>query len=125
MIAAVTDRTGGYYTHDDLNRVSSNINYLAGLLNGYGYSIAVDVRTDWARSDVPRVSDMSAYIGSVLAIKTRFYGTTALPAVMDYIGYIDANNIELLLFEVEKHITNMVAAFHYCGTRSCGQGAIL
>jgi len=125
MITSVTDRTGGNYTHDDLNRVSSNINYLAGLLNGYGYSVAVNVRTDWTRGDVPRAADVSAYIGSVAAIKARFYGTTAIPAAMDYIGYADANNIELLLLEIENYITKMTAAFHYCGARSCGQGAIL
>ena len=40
--ALVTDRTAGaYYNASDLNRVGEAMQYVAGLLNGYGYAVSV------------------------------------------------------------------------------------
>jgi len=134
LMPFVTDRTAadvrdktikGYYTHIDLNRVGHNVDHLARVLNGYGYSVSVLPRTDWAADDVPRVSDMETYIGDVKEIKDKFYGTTALPDSMNNLTFTDANNIEKLLEEIETYINRMVAGFRKCGTFKSGQGVIL
>jgi hypothetical protein len=125
MMPSVTDRTGGYYTHADLNRVGHNLDYLAGLLNGYGYFVPVSPKTNWKQGDIPRLSDMETYLKDLNAIKNRFYGTTELPAAMSGINHQDANNIEKLLSEIEEYIKRMVEGFRFSGTFKSGQGVIL
>jgi len=115
----------GAYNYSDLNRVGDAISYLAGLLSGYGYPVTVTAKDDWVQSDIPREADMTAYLADLNALRSGFYGTTSLPSSMSGIFYTDANNIEQLLLEVETNITNMIAAFQYCGVAKCGTEVIL
>ena len=115
----------GAYNAADLNRVGHNVDYLAGVLNGYGYLVSVSPETDWTISDIPRASDMAQYLADLNAIKDKFYGTTPLPASMNDLTHTDANNIEKLLEEIEPYINRMVAGFRKCGTFKSGQGVIL
>ena len=115
----------GTYNAEDLNRVSQAVQYIADLLNGYGYFVPVAVRTDWSRADIPRAADMAVYLGNVQAIKNKFYGTTPLPDTMSSLTHTDANNIEKLLLEIEVYINRMTAGFRRCGTFYSGQGVIL
>ena len=124
-VEPVIDRTGGHYTHEDLNRVGVNVQHLADLLNGYGYAVSVSPKTDWTVEYIPRESNMEAYLADVAAIKESFYGTTPIPANMNNLTYTDANNIEKLLVEIETYINRMVAGFRKCGTFKSGQGVIL
>ena len=121
----ITNRTGGYYNAEDLNRVGDAVQYLADLLNGYGYAVSVSPKTDWTVSDIPRTANMAQYLTDINTIKTKFYGTTELPASMSGIDYTDANNIEKLLLEIETYINRMIDGFRYCGTFYSGQGVIL
>ena len=124
-VTPVTNRTGGHYTYDDLNRVGGNMRYLADLLVSYGYAETVKPKTNWAVGDIPRDSEMVWYLDDVRSVKSAFYGTTPLPESMEHINFTDANNIEKLLEEIETYINRMVAGFRKCGTFHCGQGVIL
>lgn len=115
----------GAYNHTDLNRVSHAIQYIVDLLDTYGYSVSISVRTDWSETDIPTESDMQDYLGGVQAIKDKFYGVTPLPDSMNNLTYIGANNVEKLLLEIELYINRMVAGFRRCGTFLSGQGVIL
>jgi len=126
LIATGGDGTQrGAYNYVDFNRVGEAIQYLAGLLNANGYYVAVSARTDWAVGDKPRTSAAAAYLADVAAIKAIFYGTTPLPPSMNKLTYVGANNIEALLWEVERYLNLMVAGRRKCGTFRCGQGVIL
>lgn len=124
-VTPVTNRTGGHYTYDDLNRVGGDMRYLADLLVSYGYTVTVTAKSDWTAGGVPRSADMVTYIADLEALKSAFYGTTALPEGMERIDYRDANNIEKLLEEIETYINRMVAGFRKCGTFKSGQGVVL
>lgn len=115
----------GAYNYTDLNRVGQAVQYLADLLNNYGYSVSVSPKTDWAISDIPRDSDMTRYLADLNALKDKFYGTTELPDSMNDLTVTAANNIEKLLLEIETYINRMVAGFRKCGTFKSGQGVIL
>jgi hypothetical protein len=115
----------GAYNSSDLNRVGEAISYIAGLLNGYGYAVTVNPKTDWAVSDIPSGTQMNSYFNDLSSIKNVFYGTTELPASMNHIDHEDANNIEILMLEIETYINRMVAGFRKCGTFKSGQGVIL
>ncbi|MEL4106773.1 hypothetical protein AAFA46_08060 [Oscillospiraceae bacterium WX1] len=106
----------GSYNSNDLNRVGEAVQYLAGLLNGYGYPVTVNPKTDWVQGNIPTSTQMAAYLTDVAAIKARFYGTTEIPGAMNNLAYEQANNIELLLLEVDTLIIGMVTAFQYAGT---------
>ena len=125
MRPLVTNRVGGYYNAEDLNRVDGVVQYLADTLELCGYSVVVAPKIDWEKEDIPRVSEMETYLGDVKALKDKFYGTTPLPESMDYLAYTDANNIEKLLLEIETYINRMIDGFRYCGTFKSGQGVIL
>jgi hypothetical protein len=112
--------TKGEYRYTDLNRVGSALQYLAELLSIYGYPVTVTARTNLSRADIPRQSDMQAYLGDVVNIKGRFYGSTFLPATMDHLSFADANSIELLLLEIEAMIDNMIGNFQFSGGFYCG-----
>jgi hypothetical protein len=115
----------GFYNHTDLNRVGHNVDYLSGVLNGYGYLVVTTPKENWAVGDIPRVADMELYLEDLNALKSAFYGTTPLPESMEHINFTDANNIEKLLEEIETYINRMVDGFRVCGTFHCGQGVIL
>lgn len=134
MMPVVIDRTAidvanktekGFYNHTDLNRVGHNVGYLSGVLNGYGYAVTVNPKTNWEQKDTPRQTEMTLYLADLNALKSAFYGTTELPGAMDNLNYEDANNIEMLLLEIEEYINRMVAGFRKCGTFRSGQGVIL
>lgn len=111
----------GAYNAADLNRVGQAIQYLADLLNSYGYSATISPKTDWVISDIPRAADVTQYIADLNTLKNAFYGTTELPDSMNNLTVTAANNIEKLLLEIEDYITNMAAAFVYSGEVYSGE----
>lgn len=130
MMPCVTDRTAadvrnktskGFYNATDLNRVGHNVGYLANLLYEHGYTIAVSPKANWQMRDIPRIADMAVYLADVEALKSALSGTTPLPDTMDDLTVEAANNIEQLLCEIERNITNMTAAWHYSGELYSGE----
>ena len=119
------DGSKGSYNATDLNRVGQAIQYLADLLNSYGYSVTISPKTDWTISDIPRESDMTLYLADLEALKAAFYGTVTLPGSMDNLTPETANDIEKPLLEIETYINRMVAGFRKCGTFKCGQGEVI
>ena len=121
-ITPVTNRAyGDQYTFEDVNRVGNDIQYLADLLNSYGYAVSVSPKTTWGVGEKQRVNAMTQYLADLAALKTSFYGTITLPSTMDAATHTEANNIEKLLLEIEDNLTQMAAAFRYCGELICGE----
>ena len=119
---------GAKYNHTDLNRVAQCVEYLAGALNGYGYSVTVDVKTDWAQADKPRAGQMEMYLDNLQALIDNYYtlpDTPEKPASMNNLTWQGANNIEKLLVDIKEIIQRMEAGFRKCGTFKSGQGVIL
>lgn len=114
----------GAYNATDLNRVGSAINYVAGRLNGCGLALAVSPKIDWMARDIPTPTQMTAYLADVGKIRAALavYSTTPeVPADMEKLTYIEANNIEQILLDVDALITNMAAAYYYAGELYSGE----
>jgi len=112
----ITDRTGGYYTAGDLNRVGSAMKYIGDRLSEYGYSADISPKLDFAMQDVRNAALMTRYISDLNALKNAFtvYSTTPEPPEnMNWLTYIEANNIEKILQDIDALITCMSAAFLY------------
>jgi len=127
--ANVTNRTAkGFYNTDDLNRVGLNVQTLAGVMNDYGYSVTVTAKTDWTAADLPREADMVTYLGNIAALETAYYTlstTPALPADMELLTWLVANNIEQNLADMKTILENMIADFKYSGTFYSDQEVVL
>ena len=124
----ITDRTEfdvlnrnekGTYNVSDLNRVGECVQILADELKLYGYSIVVNVKTDWQMGDIPTTSDMETYLENIDALIDASYTlaqTPPLPESMAYLNWRSANAIEQILVDIRTITIRMIADFRYCGT---------
>lgn len=114
----------GAYNASDLNRVSSAVNYVANRLVDQGYSVAVSPKTTWQESDIPTESDMEAYLSDVQTLRSVLPVPSSAPSVpedMAGLTYIEANNIEQILLDVDALVTEMINAYFYSDEISCGE----
>ncbi len=108
----------GAYNHTDLNRVEDAVAYLAGRLNELGYHVAPLVTQTWNTTSIPKPADMTRYLNNVREIREAFVTlrtTPDVPATMRKLTYVEANEIEQILHDVEMLVNNMVSAFTYSG----------
>ena len=121
--ALVTDRgSGATYGIDDTNRVGSATALLAQILTAEGYVTTVNVKTDWAITDIYYVDQLETYLGNVKKCKIQLVGAYDVPLPEDvyYWDYEDANNIERCLIWLKQALDRMRQAYIYCGTINCG-----
>ena len=114
----------GAYNHTDLNRVGEAINYLADVLNGYGYYNSIKAKADWNIADKPNPEQMAKYLDDLRLLKETFYtfeSSPQIPSDMVSLTYEEANNIEKLIYDIDFIIMNMERDFIYSGVPNCGQ----
>lgn len=114
----------GAYNASDLNRVGAAVEYIANRLNDNGYTVEVTARQNWTREDSPTAEDMASYIADVVAIRSALAVKPTTPAAPDDaydLTYIEANNIEQIMLDVDALITTMMLSFVYCGMPYAGQ----
>lgn len=117
----------GAYNNTDLNRVGEAINYLANLLNTYGYVNTATAKTDWQIGDKPNPEQMTDYLNNLNKLKTAFTvkpSTPNLPKDMVDLLYSEANNIEKFLFDIDELLRAMAKTFVYSGITGSGQNRI-
>lgn len=104
----------GAYNATDLNRVGEALLYIQDELNGYGYSVGVSVKTNWVRTDKPTAAQMENYLAQVEKIRTVlevFQTTPETPSTMEGLTFQRANDIEEILFDVQRVIEQVAAGF--------------
>lgn len=147
----------GAYTAADMNRVESAVSFIAGQLRAtvpaledyaesYGaewqsvFDLGYDpddyrviVKTNWSRSDKPKISQQTRYTGNVaLLIGALSANYPAIPNGLGEINYVQANAIEealkilyaKLLSETERIetlIRNTAQAWYYSGDVYAGE----
>ena len=114
----------GGYNYEDLNRVGTAVEYLAGRLNATGYSVTVQPKTDWVEADNPTPAQMADYLLQVQVLRDAFAvlpTTPELPADMEGLTFTEANDIERILSDIDRLITNMAAAWFYSGDLFSGE----
>ena len=114
----------GFYNSVDLNRVENNTEYLADVLNGYGYNTALAHKTDWERGDLLSGVDAGRYLNNVKELRLVYLvlpTTPQLPDNMHNLDYIGANAIEKNLLDMHTLIGLMERAWHYSGEIYSGE----
>ena len=108
----------GAYNCTDLNRVQSAVLYLRDRFAGVGYSPELSSQKTWTVQDVPTQTDMTDYLADVRAIRgvlPLLKTTPPVPDSMVGFNYLKANQIEQILLDVDKLLSNMIASFVYSG----------
>lgn len=114
----------GFYNASDLNRVGNAINYVAERFTEAGYLVQVSPRIDWTEADIPLQSDMEHYLADVSALRelvTTPVTTPPVPDDMEGLTYIEANNIEQILLDLDDILTRMISAYIYSNEVYCGE----
>lgn len=116
----------GAYNASDLNRVGTAILYLQTELASYGITVTLPtVKTDFAKTDVPTITQMNDYLSAVSILRGAISLTPLtpdVPSTMQGLTYEEANAIEKILDDVYYTLEAISAAFRYCGTPTaiCG-----
>ncbi len=100
----------GAYNYTDLNRVGEAMLTLQALIASCGYTVSVDVRTDWTAGEWPSDAEMSSYVQSIANIRgvlSAASTTPATPSSMDDGTVVIWNNIEQILLDVERLIYSL------------------
>lgn len=132
----------GAYNISDIIRVTAAMEYLTDLLRGYGYNVDyqpvsithADGTTDgtWLETDEPTYSHLERYRLNVAAVRDVLAVLSTTPRMPERIAasgvgtddgltWAGANDIERILEDVERLISNMAAAWYYCGDLYAGE----
>ena len=109
----------------DLNRIESNIAYLAEKMESYSYAPNIHGK-QWTNIDMPNQNDMSRIIDNIRALIGAFYSPDnppSLPTTM--LSYNDINAIEENLYLIKELLDCMASSFKKVGTIKSGATTFL
>lgn len=121
-VSAINDK--GTYNASDLNRVGAAMAYLADRFAAQGYAVYVSPKTDWTAEDVMSASDVSKYLDDLAALRAAFTVLSTTPSVpedMSGLTYQEANDIEKILEDIDRLLTNAAQAWFYSGDVYSGE----
>ena len=125
--ADVDARNGkGTYNASDLNRVAVAMNYVAGRLESAGYDPHISPKTDWKDDESVDLAAQSAYLRDLSELRKQFTMMESTPKVPprllatgintnDGLTYTWANDIEKILEDIDRLLTNASQAWFYSG----------
>lgn len=133
MDTLITDRTQadvdarndkGTYNASDLNRVGAAMNYVADCLTSYGYAPQIASKVDWTDQDWPTTQSMDRYLSDLAELRRQISvlsSTPEVPADMEKLTYIEANNIEKILEDIDRLLNYSAQAWYYSGDLFAGE----
>lgn len=116
-------RDRGAYNLTDLNRVGEAIALLTASLNGQGFALNTNPKTDWMESDIPTETPMGRYLGDVTALYSAraTMESVTLPENMSDLTIPGANAIELALVLVDAVTPLARKSYIYSGEAFSGE----
>ena len=115
----------GRYNHEDLNRVENAVLRVSERLNELGYlHTPLVVKANWTAQDTPYVEDLERYLGNITVIRNSVPlppGIPAAPTIGETLNYVKANNIEIILLEVDALAKKIPDAWNRSGEIFSGE----
>ena len=114
----------GSYNAEDLNRVGAAVEYVANRLREYGYAVTVQPKTDWRAGEIPTAAELETYRGNVAALRAVLpvgKNTPQTPNSMERLTYKKANDLEQILLDIDRLITNITLAWYFAGEVFSGE----
>nr|DAT96879.1 MAG TPA: hypothetical protein [Caudoviricetes sp.] len=133
LLTLITDRTAmdvaqktakGFYNATDLNRVGAAVEYVAGRFQALGYDCPVRVKKDWSESDTPTAGQMETYRQNIATLRRQIavmQSTPETPETIRQLDYIRANNIEQILVDLDRLVTNIQKSWYFSGELYAGE----
>jgi hypothetical protein len=127
----VTNRTSAsVYGYEDLNRVETAVEAIGreSAILGFGFSPVT--KTDWALpgdfipQSWPVHSQMVRYLNNITQINGLFFCAVPLPASMERLTWVSANNIEKVLKIALERIEGIKESYRYSGEIFAGEELI-
>ena len=90
----------------------------------YGYRADIGETKTWSMNSLPTLADMERYLNNVKIIREAFSTLSTTPYVTDSIKgftYKEANDIEQILSDVDKLLTNMISVWFFSGDTFSGE----
>lgn len=109
----------------DLNRIESNIAFLAEKMESFSYSPNIHGK-QWTKADMPNQNDMSRIVDNIRSLIDAFYppdNPPSLPTTM--LSYSDINAIEENLYLIKQLLDCMQSSFKKVGTIKSGSSVFL
>ena len=114
----------GSYNAEDLNRVGAAVEYVANRLREYGYAVNVQPKIDWRAGEITPPEQLEIYRGYVAALRAVLpvgKNTPETPKSMERLTYQKANDLEQILLDIDRLITNITLAWFYAGEVFSGE----
>ncbi len=114
----------GSYNYTDLNRVGSAMRYVADRLTKFGYLIEISPKIDWTKNDSVSPSAAITYLEQLSMLRKALAVVQATPPVpndLEKLTYIEANNIEKILEDIDILLTRSAQAWFYSGDLFSGE----
>jgi hypothetical protein len=107
----------GRYSHEDLNRVESNVEALSIVIRGLGYTHPeISIKADWTNRDEFSITDAERYLNNIRILRNSIAvpnNTPRTPNIADKFDYVLANNIEKILANIETVTLNLQNAWYH------------
>lgn len=123
----ITDRRGGCYTFEDLNRVEGAVRLLAAYAKVVDGDMGLVCKTDWglpgvfSRESWPVKSQMGRYLSNVRSLRDRYAPQCPLPDSMEGLTWQGANEIESALLQIHRVLTGRLQIFQFSGELFAGE----
>ena len=108
-----------YISYTDLNRIEEAVAYLSGLLNKYAYRNFTNNKTNWEIDEIRKQEDCDRIRENYSILKKAYAYKFELPE-FKWESIKEANDIERILYEINKLIEKMEAVFRYSNTFNSG-----
>lgn len=106
----VNDTNKAYIAYTDLNRVEQACDYLANI-----FGVNLETKT-WLISDFRTDEEMERIRNNLNLLKNAYYeitGMTPVPARITYTSINQANDIERILYELNKLYEDVCSGLHH------------
>lgn len=114
----------GYHNISDLNRVEEWCGYLANVLSSYNYKINITTKTNWQLTDTRTVAQLERIRKNIALLRSTYSNIPrdlTVPSNLSPISITKANDIERILYDIDRIINEMESYFVYSGVSSAGQ----
>lgn len=115
----------GTLTINTLNRIEAKQNVISLMLQTMGYEVYIETK-NWDYDNIFDISDFERWLNNLNIIKNAFFvyeNTPYIPTMENFkIDYINLNNIEKFLYDVEEICNKVISIYVYSDMIYSGQG---
>lgn len=118
----------GAYNVANLARVKEAMEYVLARIRSAGTALRLEPMKTFSRSDIPPPEDIDPYLRNLSVLRGSLAvmaSTPPVPPDADDLSIEEANDIEKILIDIDRLLTNAAAAFRHCGAAVCGGGGLL